>query len=99
MITIIIPVYNAERYLCRCVNSVLSQTYTKWECILVNDGSKDKSLQLCQSFARMDARVYVVDKKNEGVDKARFDGLANAKGDYVAFVHADDWLEKNALEE
>lgn len=99
MITIIIPVYNAERYLCRCVNSVLSQTYTKWECILVNDGSKDKSLQLCQSFARMDARVYVVDKKNEGVDKARFDGLANAKGDYVAFVDADDWLEKNALEE
>ncbi len=99
MITIIIPVYNAERYLCRCVNSVLSQTYTKWECILVNDGSNDKSLKLCQSFARMDARVHVVDKKNEGVDKARFDGLTNAKGDYVAFVDADDWLEKNALED
>lgn len=99
MISVIIPVYNAEKYLHRCVQSVLSQTYTDFECILINDGSNDNSLKICQSYTNNDSRVIVVDKKNEGVDKARFDGLTNAKGDYVTFVDADDWLEENALEE
>lgn len=99
MISVIIPVYNAEKYLHKCVKSVLSQTYTDFECILVNDGSRDKSLQMCQSIAKSDSRFIVVDKKNEGVDKARFDGLAKAKGEFVTFVDSDDWLEDNALEE
>ena len=99
MISIIIPVYNAEKYLHKCVRSVLSQTYSDIECILVNDGSSDNSLRLCQSYARKDARVLVVDKKNEGVDKARFDGLSHAQGEFVMFVDSDDWIENNAVEE
>ena len=99
MISVIIPIYNAEKYLHRCVQSVLSQTYTDIECILVNDGSCDSSLRLCQLYARKDARVIVLDKKNEGVDRARFEGLNHARGEFVTFVDSDDWLELNALDE
>ena len=99
MISVIIPIYNAEKYLHRCVKSVLSQTYPDIECILVNDGSSDNSLRLCQSYAKKDSRVIVVDKKNEGVDKARFEGLNHSKGDFVTFVDSDDWLEPYALAE
>lgn len=98
MISVIIPVYNAANYLQRCVASVLCQTYTDIECILVNDGSKDKSLQLCQSYAKKDSRIIVVDKENEGVDKTRFEGLKHASGEFVMFLDSDDWLEKDAVE-
>lgn len=98
MISVIIPVYNAANYLQRCVASVLCQTYTDIECILVNDGSKDKSLQLCQSYAKKDSRIIVVDKENEGVDKTRFEGLKHASGKFVMFLDSDDWLEKDAVE-
>ena len=98
MISVVIPVYNAAKYLQRCVASVLCQTYTDIECILVNDGSKDKSLQLCQSYAKKDSRVVIVDKENEGVDKTRFEGLKHAKGDFVMFLDSDDWLEEDAVE-
>lgn len=98
MISVVIPVYNAAKYLQRCVASVLCQTYTNIECILVNDGSKDKSLQLCQSYAKKDSRIIVVDKENEGVDKTRFEGLKHASGEFVMFLDSDDWLEKDAVE-
>lgn len=98
MISVVIPVYNAAKYLQRCVASVLCQTYTDIECILVNDGSKDKSLQLCQSFAKKDSRIIVVNKENEGVDKTRFEGLKHATGEFVLFLDSDDWLEKDAVE-
>ncbi len=98
MISVVIPVYNAAKYLQRCVASVLCQTYTDIECILVNDGSKDKSLQLCQSYAKKDSRIIVVDKENEGVDKTRFEGLKHASGEFVMFLDSDDWLEKDAVE-
>lgn len=98
MISVVIPVYNAAKYLQRCVASVLCQTYTDIECILVNDGSKDKSLQLCQSFAKKDSRIIVVNKENEGVDKTRFEGLKHATGEFVMFLDSDDWLEKDAVE-
>lgn len=98
MISVIIPVYNAANYLQRCVASVLRQTYTDIECILVNDGSKDISLQLCQSYAKKDSRIIVVDKENEGVDKTRFEGLKHASGEFVMFLDSDDWLEKDAVE-
>ena len=98
MISVIIPVYNAANYLQRCVASVLRQTYTDIECILVNDGSKDKSLQFCQSYAKKDSRIIVVDKENEGVDKTRFEGLKHASGEFVMFLDSDDWLEKDAVE-
>ena len=90
MISVVIPVYNAAKYLQRCVASVLCQTYTDIECILVNDGSKDKSLQLCQSFAKKDSRIIVVNKENEGVDKTRFEGLKHASGEFVMFLDSDD---------
>ena len=99
MVSIIIPVFNAARCLPKCVKSVLSQTYTEFECILINDGSQDNSLSLCQYYAMKDSRVFVIDKENEGVDKARFDGLNHAKGEFVMFVDSDDWLEVHALEE
>ena len=98
MISVVIPVYNAAKYLQRCVASVLCQTYTDIECILVNDGSKDKSLQLCQSFAKKDSRIIVVNKENEGVDKTRFEGLKHASGEFVMFLDSDDWLEQDAVE-
>ncbi len=98
MISVVIPVYNAAKYLQRCLASVLCQTYTDIECILVNDGSKDKSVQLCQSFAKKDSRIIVVNKENEGVDKTRFEGLKHASGEFVMFLDSDDWLEKDAVE-
>ena len=98
MISVVIHVYNAAKYLQRCVASVLCQTYTDIECILVNDGSKDKSLQLCQSFAKKDSRIIVVNKENEGVDKTRFEGLKHASGEFVMFLDSDDWLEQDAVE-
>lgn len=98
MISVVIPVYNAAKYLQRCVASVLCQTYIDIECILVNDGSKDKSVQLCQSFAKKDSRIIVVNKENEGVDKTRFEGLKHASGEFVMFLDSDDWLEKDAVE-
>ena len=98
MISVVIPVYNAAKYLQRCLASVLCQTYTDIECILVNDGSKDKSVQLCQSFGKKDSRIIVVNKENEGVDKTRFEGLKHASGEFVMFLDSDDWLEKDAVE-
>lgn len=93
MVSIIIPVYNTARFLPQCLNSVLKQTYTDLEVILVNDASKDKSLSICNRYANKDKRIRIVDKLyNEGVDKARFSGLTLAIGEYVMFIDSDDWL-------
>lgn len=81
-ISIIIPVYNAEKYLRRCVESVLSQSFTDFELILVDDGSKDASPQICDEFANKDNRVQVIHKANGGVSAARKDGLDITKGEY-----------------
>lgn len=93
MISIIIPVYNAEKYLERCLSSVLGQTYENIEVIAVNDGSKDGSLALLNSYAQRDSRVRVIDQENGGVANARNVGLAHAGGEYILFVDADDWIE------
>lgn len=93
MVSIVIPVYNTSKYLSQCLDSVLGQSYTDWEMIIVNDASRDDSLSICQSYAEKDTRITIVNKKhNEGVDKARFSGLEIAKGDYVIFIDSDDWL-------
>ena len=97
-ISIIIPVYNVENYLKRCIDSILNQTITNFEVIAINDGSTDNSLKILKEYALLDKRIKVINKKNEGVSVARNIGINNSKGQYITFVDADDYLEKNALE-
>lgn len=92
MISIIIPIYNAELYLHRCIDSILAQSYTDFELLLVNDGSKDASGDICDAYATKDSRVRVYHKENGGVSSARNIGLDNAKGDYITFCDADDYV-------
>ena len=97
-VSIILPVYNAERFLSVCLDSILKQTYEKWELIAVNDGSKDGSLKILLSYAAKDARIRVLSKSNEGVSITRNLALQKATGEYVYFVDADDIVFPQALE-
>lgn len=97
-ISIVIPVYNVERYLCKCIDSVISQSFKNWEMILVNDGSRDGSLAICQEYAAKYDAIKVIDKPNGGPSSARNRGLDEVQGEYVYFMDADDWIEKNFLE-
>lgn len=92
LISIIIPIYNVEKYLPKCLDSVINQTYSNLDIVLVDDGSPDKSGNICDEYAHKDPRIQVLHKENEGVDKARFSGLSIANGDFVMFVDSDDWL-------
>lgn len=96
-ISIIVPIYNAEKHLCKCIESILSQTFTDFELLLINDGSKDHSGQICEDFARKDIRVKVFHQSNEGVSSARNKGLDNSCGQYICFIDADDWVEQEYL--
>ena len=98
-ISVIVPVYNAEKYLHRCVDSILAQTFTDFELLLVNDGSKDTSGEVCDEYATKDSRVRVFHKENGGVSSARNIGLDNAKGEWISFVDSDDWLNVNMFQE
>lgn len=98
MISIIIPVYNAGPYLDRCLCSVKTQTYSNWECVLVDDGSKDDSGSICDKWQSEDSRFRVVHQKNQGASVARQVGIATAKGEYLSFVDADDVVEPDYLE-
>lgn len=98
MISVIVPVYKAEKYLNRCVESVVNQTYRDLEIILVDDGSPDRSPELCDIWARKDKRIKVIHKKNGGASSARNMGLNVAMGDYVAFVDADDYISRDMFE-
>ena len=97
-ISVIVPVYKVERYLRRCVQSILNQTHSNLEVILVDDGSPDGSGALCDEFAKQDSRVQVIHKDNGGLSDARNAGLSIARGDYVTFVDSDDWIEPDAYE-
>lgn len=97
LISVIIPVYNSEKYLRQCVESVQRQTYQNLEIVLVNDGSTDSSPEICEQLSNEDARVRVVHKKNGGVGDTRNMGLSVANGDYIAFVDSDDQMEPNLL--
>lgn len=96
--SIVVPVYNTEKYLQRCVNSLIHQTLPEVEIILVDDGSHDSCPQMCDEYATMDERVKVIHKKNAGVSAARNEGLQYATGEYVIFCDSDDWMELNACE-
>ena len=97
-VSIIIPLYNQEKYFGKCISSVCKQTYQNLEIIVINDGSTDGSLSLAQKWARKDNRIIVIDKKNEGASKARVDGLKIASGEFFTPVDSDDYLPKDAIE-
>lgn len=94
LISIIIPIYKAEQYVSKCINSVLAQTYSRWELLLVNDGSPDRCNEICQKYAEKDERIRYFEQQNQGVSVARNLGIENAKGDILIFVDADDWINK-----
>lgn len=96
--SIIVRIYNAEKYLRQCIESVITQTYSNWELVLVNDGSTDSSLQICESYASKDKRIKIVSQENQGGVAAQLTGFANTTGDYICSLDADDWYEKNLLE-
>lgn len=98
MISVIVPVYNTEQYLDRCVQSILAQTYTDFELLLIDDGSTDSSGVICDRYAELDSRVRVFHKENGGVSSARNLGLDNARGEWIAFVDSDDWVADKYLE-
>lgn len=98
-ISIVVPVYNAEKFLDRCMKSIYDQTFTDYEIILVNDGSKDNSLSICRAYEEKDTRVKVIDKENGGAGSARNAGIEVARGDYLAFPDVDDWFETTMYEE
>ena len=93
LVSVIVAVYNIEEYLPRCVDSILAQTYRNLEIILVDDGSKDQSGSICDSYAEKDRRIKVIHKKNGGLSDARNAGMDAASGEYIGFVDGDDWIE------
>lgn len=97
LISIIVPVYNGDKYLSRCVDSILSQTFQDFELLLVDDGSKDISSDICDNYAAKDQRIKVFHKKNGGVSSARNIGLNYAKGEWIAFIDADDYVKESYL--
>lgn len=98
-ISIIVPVYNSEKYLHRCINSILNQTFNNFELLLIDDGSTDRSSQFCDEYARLDERIHVFHKRNGGVSSARQTGIEKAKGKYSIHVDSDDWINPDMLED
>ena len=94
-LSIIVPVYNGELFLSRCVDSILNQEFTDFELILVDDGSTDSSLEICRRYEQEDNRVVVLHKENAGLVAARKSGLSVAKGEYIGFVDCDDYIDSN----
>ena len=97
-VSVIVPVYKVEKYLHRCVDSILAQTFTDFELLLVDDGSPDKCGTICDEYAAMDARVRVFHQKNQGVSVARNRALESAVGEFITFIDSDDWLAENYLQ-
>ena len=98
MISIIIPVYNIEKYIEKAILSVVNQTYPDFELLLVNDGSTDSSYEICKKWEKKDSRIQVINKENGGVSSARNLGMELAKGDYLFFLDGDDWIREDCLE-
>ena len=98
LISIIVPIFNNEKYLNKCIDSLLDQSYQNIEIILVNDGSMDKSPKICDEYAKKDKRIRVIHKKNTGVSDSRNVGIENSKGIWITFVDSDDWVETNYCE-
>ena len=98
MISVILPVYNVEEYIRKCIKSIIDQSYSDWELIIVDDGSEDGSLEICQKYAEVDNRISIIRQHNMGLGLARNTGLTHAKGDWVSFVDSDDWIKEDFFE-
>ena len=97
MLTLIIPIYNIEQYLSQCLDSIINQTYTSIQIILVDDGTTDSSGRICDEYADKDSRIIDIHKENGGLVSARKAGLREATGEYVVYGDGDDWIELNAI--
>jgi len=97
MISVIVPVYNSEKFLPRCINSIVNQTHKDFELLLIDDGSKDSSANICDEYAMKDSRIRVFHKENGGVSSARNVGLDNSKGEWICFIDSDDYVSPNYL--
>ena len=97
-ISIIVPVYNTEKYLEKCLNSLISQTLEDIEILCINDGSTDNSIKILEQYANRDSRIKIINKKNAGVSAARNTGISQAKGEYLGFVDSDDYVDLNFYE-
>ena len=98
LLSVIIPVYKVEKYISKCIESVIDQTYKNLEIIIVDDGSPDNSGEICEKYARKDSRIQVIHQENQGLSGARNRGLDRATGDYITFVDSDDWIHPNMYE-
>ena len=98
LVSVIVPAYNVEKYIAKCLDSILSQTYTNLEVILIDDGSTDSTGSICDNYARKDERVKVIHQENQGQAVGRNVGLREAKGEWIQFVDSDDWIEPDTLE-
>lgn len=98
LISIIVPIYNVEKYLSKCLESIINQTYTNLEIICVIDGSPDNSLEICRQYAEKDKRIIIIEQENQGLSAARNIGIAAAKGEYTIFLDSDDWIELSTCE-
>lgn len=98
LISVVVPIYNMEKYLNKCVDSILNQTYSNIEILLIDDGSTDLSVKICDEYMKIDSRIKVFHKKNGGLSDAKNFGIKKASGKYVAFVDSDDWIENNMYE-
>ena len=99
LVSIIIPVYNVQEYLRKCLDSVINQTYKNLEIIIVNDGSTDNSFSICKEYAKKDPRIILLSQENRGLSNARNTGIKKISGNYIYFVDSDDWLRLDAIEE
>lgn len=99
LVSVIVPVYNSEKYLKQCIESIINQTYKNLEIIIIDDESTDKSGEICDEYKKIDYRIQVIHKKNEGVSIARNYGIHISKGKYIAFVDSDDYIEENMIKE
>ena len=98
LITVIVPVYNVEKYLRRCLDSIIGQTYQNLEILCIDDGSIDNSGVICEQYAARDARIKVIHQENQGLSTARNRGLDAAEGEYIAFVDSDDYILEDMFE-
>lgn len=98
IISVVIPVYNVENYVSKCIESVIKQTYKDLEIIIVNDGSTDRSGSICDFYSRLDKRIVIIHQENKGLSAARNKGIESATGEYIGFVDSDDWIQEDMYE-